>query len=522
METPSQYSMGLKNLKNKEIYPSSPILIRNLNIPSSLKESYLSKRTFLLNQKYKNTIFDKNLRPYQNSDVSFITTLNEAAGIFNQQRVGKTPTTLVSMRVKNHNKNLIIVPKSIIYQWKQEYEKWHGGDVINVLPSWNKQKRKEKYKNYNGALVINYDKLSNDIDIILENAPFDSIIVDEAHVLRNYKGMKEDSKTPQRVRAIMRARNYSKFAYALTGTPAPNKPHNICGILAFMFPNLFNSFYQTAEYYFKTEMQTNYTHNVNYKDILGFKSPQKKQELIEFLELFSIQRKRKEVMKWLPKVDHETVYLDPPKQIVKLHKELSKYSETLDQSIVCENQLTTMIALRRLTTAPNTFPNISRLPNLKFKYILDYIEDYPNTPIIITSMFASALKVLHNLIPKSRFIYGKVSAKKRQEHIEDFQNKKYNILIGQLDTIKEGVTLSKAEVMIVIDPSLTYTDNEQLADRFLPISEEEAINKEQQKIIKLVFKNTIDTYIETSLKAKKNKTDIINEYQKHLRRLQNE
>ena len=514
----SPYMKGLTKRNHEEIFPASPTLIENLPLSNSTKEKWLNKRReFLLAKSNSAYTYDNRLRPYQNNDVNFLKQFNKGKGVFNQQRVGKTPTTLVTMRVKNQHRNVIIVPKSTIHQWKKEYSKWHGGKVITIKDSWNKEKRVKAYKEQEGTLITNYEKIRIDLAEIIEYiAPLDAIILDEAHYLRNYKGTGANASTPMTVKAIVQLRKYATDAYALTGTPTPNKEADICGILAFLYPDLFRFYWPTVNYYFDVDTKTNYNVGKDYNMVLGFKDLYKEKEMLEFLETFSIQRKRAEVMQWIPEVDVETIKLDPTKKQLKWYKELEEYFET--EHVVCENVLTTMIAMRQIAHDPSVLELKSDNP--KFEWIREHIEDYPEKPIVIVGSFSRILKNLKEYLKKHnpRLMFGETSSQKRNEMINDFQSGKFNILIANIQVAKEGITLSRAEEIIFLDPSLTYTDNEQMKDRFLPTTPEEAINKEGQKIIHLLLRKSIDMYIHRSLLKKKSATDIVNNYLKHLRK----
>lgn len=487
-----------------------------LNISKEDQHIYDTLRYSLLHNK-RNIAKNSNpkLREYQLQDVNFLEKLSRGKGVFNQQRLGKTPTTLETMRLKKQNNNLIIVPKSTLYQWRREYIKWHGGPIIELKDSWTKAKRTKAYKEQKGTLITNYEKVRIDYDDILENlAPFDAIVLDEAHYLRNYRGTSNNASTPVTVKAIVNMRKHAKDAYALTGTPTPNKEADICGILAFLFPNLFESYWNTVDYYFTKHEETNPINFKAYYEVGGFQNEYKKREMLEFLETFSVQRKRKDVMQWLPPVDYENILLEPTKKQERYYKELKEYYET--DNIICENPLTTMIAMRQIANLPAILDLDEESP--KFNWIQQHINDYPDKPMIIVSSFTAILKRLDYFLEscKTRFIHGKVSASMRHKYIEEFQNGEYNVLLANIHTVKEGVRLSRAEEIIFLDPSLTYTDNEQMSDRFLPTSIEEAVEKEGQKIIRLILKRSIDTYIHRALKTKQKKTDIINNYLYHI------
>src|SRR5206468_6764402 len=63
------------------------------------------------------------LRPYQEDDVSYLKCL-PAAGIFNEPRTGKTPTTITLLKETGKQQNLVICPASLIWNWAKEFEKW--------------------------------------------------------------------------------------------------------------------------------------------------------------------------------------------------------------------------------------------------------------------------------------------------------------------------------------------------------------------------------------------------------------
>ena len=65
----------------------------------------------------------------------------KAMGCFNEQRTGKTPTSLVTLDAEGHKKILIITVASAIYQWKDEFERWTGRPCV-VVNGTKAQRRK--------------------------------------------------------------------------------------------------------------------------------------------------------------------------------------------------------------------------------------------------------------------------------------------------------------------------------------------------------------------------------------------
>jgi len=556
-----QYTRGLKKIKNEYLYPASPTLINSLDVSENLKILFKKTRDNLLSYKENSTIQDPQLRPYQNQDVNFLMRLTQGKGVFNQQRTGKTPTTLVTMRNLKQDRCMIFVPKSAIYKWIQEYKKWHSGPVYTTAPSWNQQKRIKAYETFEGTLITNHDKASVDYDYLLENFKnCDAIVVDEAHILRTFTNNRSknskhslfyiiDKKTNKKIKSyktetealinfnketqyleehkkynsakvnisLIRLRKASKDAYALTGTPTGNYLYEIFGILTFLFPYLFTAYYPAIEYYFNINQVTYPGAAFPSKEIKDFKSEQKEKELLEFLETFSIQRKRKEVMQWLPKIEIEEIFLEPSTLQRKVMTELKTYFES--GNIICENKLSVITALRQLTITPLKFELEDIGP--KFQWILDLLNDYPDQQYFIVSQFTSCLKLLKKLLPKkfkTALLEGSTNNIKRYEIENEFQKGKINILLGNIQVTNVAMTLSKASHLIFLDQSLIQIENEQIQDRILPTTIEENENKEEQIITKLYIKESIDLYFREGLLNKKSQIEIINDYKRSLKK----
>lgn len=509
LTTESQEVQGLKKSNTHWIFPVSPTLLNSLGIKAP---AYNQKRKEIIEQKNKPTSVSKNLRDYQNQDVGFLMLL-KSKGVFNQQRTGKTPTTLVTMQKLKETHGLIICPKSIVYKWTEEYKKWHGGPVITLSSEIKKPERIKIIKEFKGTIVLTYG-LTRIHKEDLEKRKIDAIIVDEAHRLRNYKGMRSKY-SPQIAKAIIKLGRKAKGKYALTGTPAPNTPENIFGILAFLLPDLFTSYWGFIEYYFIVE---DVVINANYdtvKQIKGFKNKQKERELQEFLELISIQRKRKDIMNWLTEIKPTLITIPPGKRQDKYLKELDEYFEIAEEDLVTVNGLEKMLRARQIAIEPKLLD--LKAKGTKTPWLKDYIDDYPEKTIAIVSTFTSYLKYLKkNIFKDATLLIGATPDQKRDQIEKDVNKGKIKILLANLSVIKEGMTLHGLDTMIFIDTSLTYTDNEQAFDRLLPTTKEIASEKELQEIIILNTDTHIENYLYKMFELKKSKTEIINNYKKFL------
>ena len=98
----------------------------------------------------------KDLRAYQKEDAIFLAQ-RKNAGCFNQQRTGKTPTSLLSLKLKGCKKVLIVCPASMVPVWQSEFEQWYGEPCIALQGT--KTKRLKLLETWTDGLVIGYECL---------------------------------------------------------------------------------------------------------------------------------------------------------------------------------------------------------------------------------------------------------------------------------------------------------------------------------------------------------------------------
>lgn len=452
------------------------------------------------------------LRPYQIEDATYLTKY-AASGCFNEQRTGKTPTALETLRLRNllDEKNIIVATSSSLYQWKNEYERWLERPCM-VCDGSLKQRQK-KISQWTHGLVISLDsvkqtKVSNGvIQDILKQHPT-CIILDEAHRIKNPKSASAKA---------MFALSKIPYRLALTGTPASGRAWEIYSILHFLYPKKFTGEWKFKEEYFIPEHHTVFVRGSvqNFTEFNQFR-PGKALELQQFLKETSTQRKRKDVMPWLPEKDYTRIKLEPSKvqkrELERLHKEFRvgnmQTSGTLDS----------LIRERQLCLSPELLDIRGKSP--KTEWLLDYIKDYPDEPILIFSKFTSYLKTLYNTLVdkniKTAMIIGETPAKLREQYKKDFQKGLFNILLVNIDAGKEALTLDRAETAIFTDKYPPIGDIQQAEDRFVATTED--LKDKPHKIIELMINGTFDERLYSLLEDRLTETDVINNYNAYLKK----
>lgn len=449
------------------------------------------------------------LREYQIEDANFLASMPYSA-CFNEQRTGKTPTALETIKLRHleNQRILIITTASSVLQWKSEYERWLNKDCQTCIGTL--KKKQKAIDDWTYGLIISLDSFkettnrSGLVEPILTKKP-EMIILDEAHKIKNPK---TDS-----AKAIFKTRNIP-YRMALTGTPAPGKPYDIFSILKFLFPNDFKGFWQFLDEYFIIKNNVIYVggQKRSYKSYDEFK-PEKKQDLQKLLSSFSTQRKRKDVMSWLPDKFYERIKLEPTREQLKYIKELQETYRTED--IKTSGVLDRLIRYRQICLDPGLLGLKGTSP--KTSWIKQYIKDNPDESIIIFSKFTSYLcRLAEQLDCTWALLIGSTPIKQRGEFIKDFQNKKFQVFLINIDAGKEAITLDTAETTIFTDKYPPIGDIEQAEDRFIASTEDRA--HKAHKIIELMLSGTYDEQLYKLLEQRKSETDIINNYNLYLKK----
>ncbi len=448
------------------------------------------------------------LRKYQQEDADFLASL-PCSACFNEQRTGKTPTALETIKLRHlENKRiLIITTASSVYQWKEEYEKWLNKpcQICIGTPTTKRQ----AVSNWTHGLVISLDSFketSNRTGLIkpILSANPSMVILDEAHKIKNPRTAS--------AKAMFKTTNIP-YRLALTGTPAQGRPYDIYSILRFLFPDDFRGFWKFLEHYFVIEEETIYVSG-RPRTIKTYEKfqPGKKEELQQFLSTFSTQRKRKDVMPWLPNKFYERIRLDPTKEQLKYLKDLEETYQTED--VVTVGTLDRLIRYRQICLDPGLIDLKGKSP--KTEWILQYLNDYPDEQVIIFSKFTSYLiRLAEHIGYPWAMLIGSTTPKQRGKFIKDFQAGKFRVFLINIDAGKEAITLDAASTTIFTDKYPPIGSIEQAEDRFIASTEEKA--HKAHKIIELCMKDTFDEQMYKLLELRKSETDIINNYNHYLK-----
>lgn len=473
---------SLNYLKLKKI-----ALFCKFSAPLPKNFSYLSKK--------------KELRNYQQRDMEFLSKL-ESAAIFSEMRTGKTPIALMTFNRWAIKKLLIIVPAILQQQWQQSVEDWLL-EPAYVVTHLDKKQRYNFYQrlfeeNEKWIIIVSKDTFKTD-SVFFKKKDDKSfcVIIDEAHFLRNYQSQQSKS-----------IYNLCYFPYklVLTGTPIVNHYSDIFGILKFLKPETYFSYWKFVKYYFYVPLSKYKKGGKTYKifRIKDFKSKQLQQQLQEKIAQFSVNRRQREVLPWLLPTVFQKEYLlmedEQQNAYLQWKAKWRKYQP-----------LEALAKLKTLTLYPHAL-GVKSLGS-KINYLINFFQEKKEQSIIVFSTRSETfLEPLAELAKKKEIevglIIGKTSYREREKFINKFQVGGLNILLCNIQSAGLGLNFSRAETIIFADRSYSPADNEQAEARFLPTTSSGI--SQVRLVIDLICKGTVDERILQLLKKKYDIIKILN------------
>lgn len=409
------------------------------------------------------------LRPYQEDGVKWIRNLYKLdfGGILaDDMGLGKTLQTISFLASNKDKRFFIIVPTSLVFNWKDEFLKFAPELNIGVVYGDKREDIINNYKSYDG-LITTYGILKNDLEKF-EDKEFDICIIDEAQNIKNYK-----SQNAQSVKKVK-----SKFKLALTGTPIENNIKELWSIFDFVMPG----FLYTID-----EFESKFNKD-NEKSILLLKS---------LVNPFILRRTKDEVAKDLPEKNERKLIVELEENQKFIYK---NYINTIKDKIKTDSNVqifSYLTRLRQICLHPAlAFPDyVGNSGKFKVAYniISKAIKD--NRKILVFSQFTSLLDMFGEELEKENIKFyklsGETSSKERINLVNSFnESKEINVFLISLKAGGTGLNLTSANLVIHFDPWWNPAVESQASDRAHRIGQ-----KSDVEVIKLVAKGTIEENI---------------------------
>lgn len=435
------------------------------------------------------------LRDYQQHGLNWLNFLYEFkfSGILaDDMGLGKTAQTLAHLsRLKQLGKlkkpAIIIVPTSLIANWKNEVKKFTPNLSIITLYGTDRFEHFDQTKKYD-LILTTYTLVGNDIEEHSKRK-HSYIILDEAQKIKNPR-----TKMAKTISSLK-----SEHRLALTGTPIENHLGELWSIFNFLMPGflhsqkLFNDFYRKPiEKEYDTQMQAQLN-----KRIKPFILRRTKADVLtelpaktEIIKLTQFDVKQSKL--------YETIRISMQKKVrdAVAEKGLNKSHIHILDALLKLRQVCCDPSILKLKEAQKV------KESAKLQLFLDLIDELlqEGRKILVFSQFTTMLAILEREIIKRKVSYVKLtgSSTKRDKIIEKFTNGEADIFLISLKAGGVGLNLVEADTVIHYDPWWNPAVENQATDRAHRIGQNKAVF-----VYKLIVENTIEQKIIELQKKKK-------------------
>lgn len=366
---------------------------------------------------------------------------------------------------KQISKVLIIVPKTLLTNWKREFEKY---DEMYSVGIYHGDSRKDfDFEEYN-VIISTYQTVRIDLDII-NKYKYSMVVFDEIQFIKNHKS---------NTSAVLKKIN-SSVRVGLSGTPMENNISELWNIMDVLNPGLFHS------------------HSVFLRRYNG----KNYDELKNILSFFVLRRIKENVLQELPEKDERIIYCDMDSSQRKLYDSINyavKEQIMRLKAFAAPVVLKGLLLLRECCCHPmilNEDVNVNKLSESTkidmLKMLVDNLISSQHK-ILIFSQFTKMLALIKEELNEYKDIlyYLDGKTKDRNKIVEEFEKADAGIFLISIKAGGVGLNLTSAEDVIIFDPWWNPFVEQQAIDRVYRIGQTKKVS-----VYKLVAANTIEEKI---------------------------
>jgi superfamily II DNA or RNA helicase len=435
------------------------------------------------------------LREYQQFGLNWLHFLHEFqfGGILaDDMGLGKTLQTLAWLqKLKTlsqlHNPVLIVMPTSLIGNWKSEIEKFTPDLTYLALYGNERAKLFTEVQNYD-ILLTTYQLCLRDQEK-LQKMEFSCIILDEAQKIKNPK-----AKMTLAIKSF-----HAKHKLALSGTPMENHLGELWSIFDFLMPGFLGNLT-----FFKQQYQTPIEKN---NDIA------RQEKLKRKIATYMLLRTKEEVLHELPEKVEIIQKVTFGKKQALLYENIrvtmeKKVSDVIKSKGLARSHITILDALLKLrqVCCDPALLSISEATkteeSAKLETLFELLEELlaEGRKILLFSQFTTMLEIIEKKLKKQKITYTKLTGqtRKREEAIARFREPDCNLFLISLKAGGVGLNLTEADTIIHYDPWWNPAVENQATDRAHRIGQTKTVF-----VYKLVVENSIEEKIINLQESKK-------------------
>ena len=435
------------------------------------------------------------LRDYQKYGykwLKYLTDNNLGACLADDMGLGKTLQAIVlisKIHEEKKKKSMVIMPKSLIYNWENEIKRFSPKLKVGVYYGINRDFSSLKKAD---VILTTYGTIRNDIENLLEQK-FDLLVLDESQNIKNINS--------QTTKAVLLLN--AKKRVALSGTPIENNLLELYSLFRFLNPEMFGSVQEFTNDYIVPIQKYSDTSTI--------------EELRKKIYPFLLRRVKKEVLADLPDKIEKLVYVDMNDEHRRFYEERRKYYYSLLEKNTSSQGnfdkffvLQAINELRHIVSSPELESKkiVSSKKEVLIENVIEAIEN--NHKVLVFVNYLSSIESICVSLKENKIKYLKMTGqtKDRQNLVDKFQNdSRYKVFVMTLKTGGVGLNLVSADTIFIYDPWWNTTVENQAIDRAYRLGQDKTVFA-----YKMIMRNTIEEKI-LKLQEMKNKLldDLISE-----------
>ena len=441
--------------------------------------------------------FEGELRPYQREGLGWLDYLCRfgIGGILaDDMGLGKTIQVLALLqRRKNQREekpgpSLIVVPRSLVFNWVQEAAKFTPGLKVLDYSGARRSGLRSKFGEHD-VVVTTYGILRTDA-AELHKTEFDCVILDEAQAIKNA--------TSQAAKAARVLRGRHRIA--MSGTPIENHLGELWSIFEFLNPGMLG----TTSVFKRLSSG-------------GADDAEGRAVLARALRPFILRRTKSQVVQDLPEKTEQTLTCTMEPAQRKLYEELrAHYRQALlrqgsaDLKALKIEVLEALLRLRQAACHPGLIdPARADEASAKLDLLLPHLAEVVEEghKVLVFSQFTSLLALVKTRLDEQGLVYEYLDGRTRNrlERVERFQtDPKVPIFLISLKAGGLGLNLTSAEYVYLLDPWWNPAIEAQAIDRSHRIGQTRRVFA-----YRLIAKDTVEQKILELQQRKRDLADAI-------------
>ena len=398
------------------------------------------------------------LRDYQREGLGwfeFLQRFKFGGCLADDMGLGKTVQVLAlleSRRKGDSRPSLVVVPRSLIFNWQQEAARFTPKLRVLTHTGSERIKGNAHFEDYD-LILTTYGTLRRDV-IHFHEVEFDFVILDEAQAIKNAA-----TETAKAARLLK-----SRQRLALSGTPIENHLGELWSLIEFLNPGMLGS---SSAFQFS---------------INGTQKPDEESHAVlsRALRPFILRRTKQQVAKELPEKLEQTIYCEMDERQRRQYEELRDYYrrsllEKVSRQGINKSKIQILEALLRLrqtachpALVAGSVDDVT--PNAKLDVLLPRLSEVTEEghKAIVFSQFTSFLSIVRRRLDHQGVAYEYLDGKTRNRGVavERFQSDPdCKLFLVSLKAGGQGLNLTAAEYVFLLDPWWNPAVEAQAIDR---------------------------------------------------------